>query len=257
MRRNRFYPDGETVARNTYSYPQGTYAPSDSQNAGTAYILPQRVGAMASFNDAAAAITTNALAVGGITTTGAASLLIQTNAPAGQLIAFGIGSASLLITPQNALLTASLNAIGAANFVLTGGSTNLTALGSSSGSAGLSMSVSATILPTNDASPLRTATASFAVTGALTPYAIGRMTGSTVDNTVLTSDLIAGAVWTKAIEAGFTAEQILRILAAHAAGAATGLEGANPQFTGLNGTTVRIDGAYSAGTRTIDALVGA
>lgn len=46
------------------------------------------------------------------------------------------------------------------------------------------------------------------------------------------------------------------ILAAHAAGAATGLEGANPQFTGLDGTTVRIDGSYSAGTRVIDALDG-
>jgi len=29
-----------------------------------------------------------------------------------------------------------------------------------------------------------------------------------------------------------------------------------PQFTGLDGTTLRIDGAYNAGTRTIDALNG-
>lgn len=62
--------------------------------------------------------------------------------------------------------------------------------------------------------------------------------------------------WTEVIEAGYTAAEILRILAAHAAGAATGLEGANPQFTGLDGTTVRIDGTYSAGTRSIDALNG-
>lgn len=62
--------------------------------------------------------------------------------------------------------------------------------------------------------------------------------------------------WTEVIEAGYTAAEILRILAAHAAGAATGLEGANPQFTGLDGTTVRIDGSYSAGTRSIDALDG-
>lgn len=62
--------------------------------------------------------------------------------------------------------------------------------------------------------------------------------------------------WTEVIEAGYTAAEILRILAAHAAGAATGLEGANPQFTGLDGSTVRIDGTYSAGTRTIDALDG-
>lgn len=62
--------------------------------------------------------------------------------------------------------------------------------------------------------------------------------------------------WTEVIEAGYTAAEILRILAAHAAGAATGLEGANPQFTGIDGTTLRIDGTYSAGTRTIDSLDG-
>jgi hypothetical protein len=62
--------------------------------------------------------------------------------------------------------------------------------------------------------------------------------------------------WTEVIEAGYTAAEILRILAAHAAGAATGLEGSNPQFTGLDGSTVRIDGTYSSGTRTIDALDG-
>jgi hypothetical protein len=64
-------------------------------------------------------------------------------------------------------------------------------------------------------------------------------------------------VWSKLIEAGFTAEEILRIIAAQSAGSATGLEGSNPQFTGLDGVTVRIDGTYSGGTRTIDALNGA
>ena len=63
-------------------------------------------------------------------------------------------------------------------------------------------------------------------------------------------------VWSKIVEAGFSAEEILRLLAAHAAGSATGLEGSNPQFTGLDGTTIRIDGTYSGGTRTIDALNG-
>jgi hypothetical protein len=72
----------------------------------------------------------------------------------------------------------------------------------------------------------------------------------------LTDASIASAVWGRAIEAGFSAEQILRILASHAAGAATGLESGNPQFLGLDGDTVRIDGAYAAGTRTIDALNG-
>lgn len=77
-----------------------------------------------------------------------------------------------------------------------------------------------------------------------------------VTGTGLTTGNVGAAVWQQIIEAGFSAEQILRILAAQAAGAATGLEGANPQFTGLDGVTVRIDGTYSGGTRTIDSLDG-
>ena len=77
-----------------------------------------------------------------------------------------------------------------------------------------------------------------------------------VTGTGLTTGNVGAAVWAWIIEAGYIAEEVLRIIAAHAAGAATGLEGANPQFTGLDGSTVRIDGTYSAGTRTIDALDG-
>jgi hypothetical protein len=72
----------------------------------------------------------------------------------------------------------------------------------------------------------------------------------------LTPEGIRDVVWAKIVEAGFSAEEIMRLLAAHAAGAATGLENGNPQFTGLDGSTLRIDGTYAAGTRTIDALNG-
>lgn len=93
----------------------------------------------------------------------------------------------------------------------------------------------------------------------------GTATGSTLTGTgELDADIVAygdltpegirDAVWAQIVEAGFTAEQILRLLAAHAAGAATGLEGADMRYTGLDGTTTRIDGNYSGGTRTIDSL---
>ena len=93
------------------------------------------------------------------------------------------------------------------------------------------------------------------VTATWTPYGIGWLEGTT-EEAGLTPSGVANAVWAKVIEAGFSADQILRLLAAHAAGSATGLESANPQFTGLDGTTLRIDGAYNAGTRTIDSLNG-
>lgn len=74
--------------------------------------------------------------------------------------------------------------------------------------------------------------------------------------TDLSPEGLAIAVWERIIESGFSAEQVMRILAAQAAGNATGLEGANPQFTGLDGTTVRIDGTYLNGERTITSLNG-
>lgn len=91
----------------------------------------------------------------------------------------------------------------------------------------------------------------------LASHALGELVGEITPFTTLSPENLANAVWTQAIEAGYTAEEILRILAAFAAGSATGLEGSDPQFTGIDGTTLRIDGTYSGGTRTIDSLNGA
>jgi len=94
-------------------------------------------------------------------------------------------------------------------------------------------------------------------TVSLASHALGELVGEITPFTTLSPENLANAVWTQAIEAGYTAEEILRILAAFAAGSATGLEGSDPQFTGIDGTTLRIDGTYSGGTRTIDSLNGA
>jgi hypothetical protein len=107
------------------------------------------------------------------------------------------------------------------------------------------------------------------------------MRASTVDTSTLTPQSVASAVWaatagdnnnigtmgeklndagsaanpwTEVIESGFTAAEILRLLASHAAGAATGLEGATPRFKSLDGTKTRIDGTYAAGERGITNL---
>jgi len=192
------------------------------------WMLPQKAGGIASRNNAVLAVATTASGAMGVNIEGSTSFVLDFAPAAGQLIVSGTGSASLVLT-----------ASGTALAILDG-----------AGSASFSVTPSATI----GAIAFGTGLATASVTCSLTPYAIGNMEGSTVDSSVLTLDGIAGAVWTRVIEAGYNAEQIVRLLAAHAAGAATGLEGANPQFTGLDGSTVRIDGTYSAGTRTIDAL---
>lgn len=94
-------------------------------------------------------------------------------------------------------------------------------------------------------------------TVSLASHAYGELVGSITPFTELSPENLASAVWSQAIEAGYSAAEIIRILAAFAAGSATGLEGADPQFTGIDGVTLRIDGAYSGGTRTIDSLNGA
>jgi hypothetical protein len=59
--------------------------------------------------------------------------------------------------------------------------------------------------------------------------------------------------WTEVIESGYTAAEILRLLAAYAAGNATGLDG-SAAFTGIDGSTVRIQGTVSGNVRTITDL---
>lgn len=66
-----------------------------------------------------------------------------------------------------------------------------------------------------------------------------------------TIDAIATAVWAQILDAGITAEGLIRIIAAHAAGSATGLENGSPVFKSLDGTKNRITGTYVAGTRTV------
>ena len=59
--------------------------------------------------------------------------------------------------------------------------------------------------------------------------------------------------WTEVIESGYTAAQILRLIAAAVQGNASGLEDGTPTFKGLDGTTDRIEARYSSGPRPVSA----
>jgi len=59
--------------------------------------------------------------------------------------------------------------------------------------------------------------------------------------------------WTEVIESGYTAAEILKLLAAVAQGNATGLENGSPVFKSLDGTIDRIEATYTSGTRTVTA----
>ncbi len=73
----------------------------------------------------------------------------------------------------------------------------------------------------------------------------------------LTQDGVTGAVLEAPVEGNLSLKEAIRILLAHAAGNATGLEGASPEFKGAVDTAkTRIAGSYSGGTRTVTTLDG-
>lgn len=242
--RNQVMPGA--VTDNKSAVPNGNRAPS-------AWIMPNKGGGLSS-RDATLAFAATATGIKGLPGEGSTSFSITTNTPDGQLIVSGSGSVTFSLDTNAPLLTASLNGAGTTSFSLTTNTPILGAEASLTGEASFVVTTnSPVIFPLDDDSPLRTGTATMTLTGTLVPYAIGSMSGTT-EEAGLTPNGISNAVWGKVIESGFSADQIMRLLASFAAGSATGLEGANPQFTGLDGVTLRIDGTYAAGTRTIDAL---
>jgi len=243
---------GQGITSGLVSLPSGNRHPS-------AWMMPQKPGALASRNSitgsgsAAAAALAVKLAAADLTGSGSleaiGGLIVQ-------LIADIAGSGGISEADAKAFLQA-VASIGGSGGISEAQATGLGELVAAITGLGL---VDATLTGTGELS------ADLVVTGTgLTTGNVGAAVWAAIasaNNTAGTmgeklNDAGSGSnPWTEVIEAGYTAAEILRILAAHAAGSATGLEGANPQFTGLDGTTVRIDGTYSSGTRTIDSLDG-
>ena len=166
--RSNFNKNG--MQRNAYENFSPLAAIPYGHLAGSAWVLPKRAGGMSAVNTAALAINTSASGVMGLPASGTASFTFDFAPANGQLISSGSGSAAFTIASNTPLLTASLNASGTASFAIT-----------------------PTATPSAKASI--TASGSFSITGTLAPYAIGRMTGTTVDSTVLTADIITASVW--------------------------------------------------------------
>ncbi len=215
--RNQFVSSG--ITSKVAACPSGNLHPS-------AWVMPQKPGAISSRFEANISIGSTGAGSMGVNGSGAAEIIFGLSGTGG-LISSASGTAGFTFGTSGQLF-ASKAVAGTAAIAL-GSSGEITGIGHTGGTAGTALSAT------------------------WTPYAIGWVSGTTAE-AGLTPNGIANAVWQKVIESGYTAEQIVRLLAAFAAGDATGLEGGNPQFTGLDGTTLRIDGSYSAGNRTIDAL---
>lgn len=171
------------------------WATPSYNNAGSTWLIPQSVGEISSRNAASLLLSVSGAALGGVTSPGAASLSINFATANGALVAFGTGTSTLSISTNSPLLTASVNGVGSSSFSINGNTSLLGAVTSGTGTSAVSFTASATILPVNDASPLRTASATLTVSGSLIPYAIGNMIGSTVDNSTITASSVAAEVW--------------------------------------------------------------
>lgn len=163
--RNNFSKQGMLrSSRGTYgklaSLPNGYGAKS--------WMMPVTAGAISSANAAVMSIAPTGLAYGGITTTATTSITFTVADAAGELISSGNGAASMSFTFADALLTASLGGVGSASFSI---STNTPLMGAEASAIG---------------------SASFVITGTMTPYAIGSMSGSTVDtSTIVNANIVS------------------------------------------------------------------
>lgn len=174
--RSNFGTSGGTRGRYFGGFPAINATPSGYRPP-YSWVIAIKNGEMSSTNDAGLQLGTAANLVGGVTANAPASLTLSVADAAGQLISSGAGSAAMTFTVADLLLTASIGGIGSASLTL---ATNSPLLGAKASGQG---------------------TATFAVTGSLTPYAIGAMTGSTVDAGVLTIDAIAAGVLAAALAA--------------------------------------------------------
>jgi hypothetical protein len=247
--RNRNLTAGQGITSELVGIPSGNRHPS-------AWVMPQKAGALAARNaiegSGAVSLTlisgVNAAAAlagsGSLTATGAlivslvAALTGSGTITNAQAIAFLQLAATLAGSGQ---LTAAIRALASAAAALQGA-------GSASATATASGALAAAIVVTGDL--LNTANAGAAVWGALAAAnnSVGTM-GEKLNDAGSASN-----PWTEIIESGYTAAEILRLIVAHAAGAATGLEGATPVFKSLDGTKDRITGTYAAGARGITDL---
>ena len=151
-------------------YVSGTYnkvtGAVPSGYGGRAYVFAVKSGGLAAFTGLS--LATGATGGLGLPGTGSTSITFTVADAAGELISSGTGSASMTFTVANLLLTASLNGTGSSTITL---NTNTPLLGAQASAIG---------------------NGTFSITGTMTPYAIGSMSGSTVDtSTIVNANIVS------------------------------------------------------------------
>lgn len=219
------------------------------------WVMPQTDGALSARNNVTGVGTVTLGLAGGVN--GEATLVgTSTLAGTAQLVISLLASLSGSGTISSAVMQAFLQLAAA----LSGSSA---AAGTATAIAHLATALAGvgTVAATSAATALGTLAAAITVTGGtLTTANVGAsvwgaLAASNNDTGTMGEKLndagSASNPWTEVIESGYTAAQILRLIAAAVQGDATGLEDGTPTFKGLDGTTDRVTGTYVAGVRTV------
>lgn len=215
------------MARNAFQVFAATAAqPSGYYGGQGAWVQPKTGGAVSAHNTSAITFGATGTGAMGVAASGTSAITFAASGTGG-LISSASGTAGLTFGASGALF-ASKAAAGTAGLTL-GASGAIAGPGYVAGTAGISFAAS------------------------WSPYAIGWLSGTT-EEAGLTTTGIANAVWAKVIESGYSAEEIVRLLASVAAGDASGLEGATPVFRDLADTKDRITATYSGGAREVTSV---
>ena len=202
------------------SVPDGAQHP-------VAYKFARKTGNIASRYECAAAFTIGTLNLAEGRNLEATAAIVWTVPDAQlQLVVSAEGAAAITFTVANAALAGALDGSGTTTFAFTVSAATLGAIVDALATAGITFS------------------------GSATASAIGHMEGDITPFTDLSPENLAASVLASVVEDDVSLGDVLRILLAHAAGDATGLD-TNPAFKSHDGSKTRVAGTISSGARTI------
>jgi hypothetical protein len=238
---------GQGISSKLAGIPSGHLAPSS-------WVLPYKPGAMSSFTNLVVTVTPGTLNLAaGVNISGDSTVTITVNPANGQLIVSASGSTSITFNLAGNLAGA-LSAAGSTSFSFTVNNATLGAIVDAVGAALVQVSASANIRATGNLSgditpftELSPQSLSAAVWSALaSAYNAPGTMGEKLND--------AGSAanpWTEVIDGTYTASDLLKLIAASAAGELAGSPGGPILIKSVNGTTVRITATVDAnGNRT-------
>jgi hypothetical protein len=173
---------------------------------------------------------------------GATTLTITVSDAVLSAAKYTAGTAAITFAVADANLAGAAYSTGTSTLSLALANANLVGARYGSGSTAITFSLD---VPTLGAVADLIGVGAISFSGTGTPRAIGYLEGTTDEQaaSTLTADAVATAVWGWIVEAGYTSEEILRLLSAATVGASSGAPDGPIVFTGLDGTTARVSGA--------------